>query len=316
MAIKLYRQQGVALIQVLLISTIIMVLALQISHQAKNQVRLAQGYQDKIQAELKLYSAEKRVLFELLTRTAKNQPQGDYQEEDFSYASMSDTDIPLSWNFYGEPFTVNGVTIKLQDINGLVSSSSTTTSLQTKYLLTHGYPESLSETFEKTLYNWQHPIEDWQFGGVTQLDFETLNIVPRLSPLQLKSEYRDIINATLSGTLGQYPKLHEAFECCFTLYSTSYINLMNAPQQVLQAYIEPSYLAALTERRHQGDLDQFEFRRLAGLTGNEEQFGYSASSTTQVKLRVQVGNIVRRVTLDVRLLSNGQSHVYEIRHRS
>lgn len=315
MAIKLYRQQGVALIQVLLISTIIMVLALQISHQAKNQVRLAQGYQDKTQAELLLYSAEKRVLFEMLTRIEKNQPQGEYQQNDLSDVTIADTETPLQWNFYGEPFNLDGITIKLQDINGLVSLSTTPRSVQADYLIANGYPEDQREKLEKTVYNWQHPVENWEFGGVTQSEFETLNIVPRLSPLQLESEYRDIINATLSGNLNGNLTLQESLNCCMTLYSTSFINLLNAPVKVLRAYIESDYLPSIIERRNRGELDQFEFRRLAGLTGNEEAFGYTPSATTQIRLRVQVGNIVRRVALDVRLLSNGKSQAYEIRHR-
>jgi len=63
---KKKNQQGIALIQVLLISAVLSVLALYLTSTAKDQVKVAQWSIDKAQALVNINSGEAQLLFSLL----------------------------------------------------------------------------------------------------------------------------------------------------------------------------------------------------------------------------------------------------------
>ena len=62
-------QRGVALIQVLLVTSILSVLALYMTQTAKSQIQQAKWMNNKAQAHIELHSAESELLFELFTLT-------------------------------------------------------------------------------------------------------------------------------------------------------------------------------------------------------------------------------------------------------
>ncbi|MCH8072964.1 MAG: hypothetical protein IIA09_13530, partial [Proteobacteria bacterium] len=101
------RQRGVALVQVLLVTTIIMLLVMQLSLTAAEQVRRAQALQDRSEAALYLHSREVALFYTLLTESLLPSPG-------------SGNPYAASWNFHGEPFVVDGLEITLQDQSGLM----------------------------------------------------------------------------------------------------------------------------------------------------------------------------------------------------
>jgi general secretion pathway protein K len=54
---------GIALFQVLLISTIIAILAIQFTQTARNQVTIAQTITDRVQAQILLKTTESELLY-------------------------------------------------------------------------------------------------------------------------------------------------------------------------------------------------------------------------------------------------------------
>ena len=97
------KQRGVALIQVIIITSIILLLTIFFLSVAKSQVARAAALQAKSLAYMAQYSGKNRVLFGLLTKDSMQlREQG--------------------WNFYGQAFSINEHTkVQLQDLNGLFS---------------------------------------------------------------------------------------------------------------------------------------------------------------------------------------------------
>jgi len=104
----MHKQKGIALFQVILITTILIILATYISNKANKQVSSAEQIKDKQLAMLATRSILSQIKFNLLTTTA---------------------DILVDkqgWNFYGEEFLIDDVTVSIQDHNGLLSLNKNT----------------------------------------------------------------------------------------------------------------------------------------------------------------------------------------------
>lgn len=106
---NLARQSGIALVQVLLISALLLLLVVQLSLTAKTSVNLAIQLKEKSQASIKAQDQFANAQYALLT-----------QEKSYS----------LVWNngvvtgFSGSEFAVeSGVTVRLQDLSGYLSTS-------------------------------------------------------------------------------------------------------------------------------------------------------------------------------------------------
>ncbi len=105
------RQDGVALILVLMIVGTISILMLNISMTVRSQVERAQAVLDRNTAALALRSDESRLAFALLTENWVETP-----------ASLSLDPDRVAWNFIGKPFDFGGARITLQDVGGLFVS--------------------------------------------------------------------------------------------------------------------------------------------------------------------------------------------------
>lgn len=103
------KQQGIALVQVLLISTVLMLLVVQLSSKANNAVEIATELKYKAGAETKIQSTIAHVQFALLTQS----------RVDFEIQILDS-----SLGFFGEPQRVEAdLTVEIQDMAGLLSTS-------------------------------------------------------------------------------------------------------------------------------------------------------------------------------------------------
>ncbi|BDX07690.1 hypothetical protein [Planctobacterium marinum] len=103
------KQQGIALVQVLLISTVLMLLVVQLSSKANNAVEIATELKHKAGAETKIQSAMAHIQFALLTQS----------RVDFDIQALD-----RSLGFFGEPQRVEAdLTVEIQDMAGLLSTS-------------------------------------------------------------------------------------------------------------------------------------------------------------------------------------------------
>lgn len=179
------RQNGVALIQVLLISTILSIFALQINQTSKQQVELAKGFIDKSDALVKMRAARAQLFYAMSTeRRIPNR--------------TSEQKIPQLWNFYGQPFKLeNGVTITIQDIGGLLSISQQGP-LTFKALFEHfDVPEREAETFFASLQDWQDEDSLSRLNGAEADYYEELGLrPPRNGKIQFLEEVENIRGMT------------------------------------------------------------------------------------------------------------------------
>jgi general secretion pathway protein K len=105
-------QKGIALIQVLLLSAILSMMALHFTLSSRQQVNIANDLQDKIQAEVEMRTLESEVLFSLLTLSRNELKKSERQNNP----------IAVNWNFFGKPFKVgSNATVSFQDVNGMLS---------------------------------------------------------------------------------------------------------------------------------------------------------------------------------------------------
>ena len=65
--IKKHQQTGVALIQVLLVCSIISILAIHLSYTAREQVATAAAFEQRIKATQALKTAQSKIIYTLLT---------------------------------------------------------------------------------------------------------------------------------------------------------------------------------------------------------------------------------------------------------
>ncbi|GGA98874.1 type II secretion system minor pseudopilin [Agarivorans gilvus] len=298
---RITKQRGVALIQVLLISALVMMLALQISFDTKSQLKLATGYTHKVNAEAQIYSAKSELLYTLITQNHSKQ--------------INDDGLVGKWNFYNAPFFIDQVEVRMQDAAGLHSIIASPSSRLAQQLVYLGMPESTAERFSATFLNWQAPVSDWQFGGVTEQELNDLGISPRHGPMQFSSEFEQIIKALLAADNIDESDLISRIKCCFSMYSAGDLNLLTAPEAIWGALVGPDYVERLSAEREMGSLDRASF---IGITGwqSQESVGFLSSSTVLIEFKATSGDISQRLKLDVTLQPESSNIPFLIRKRS
>jgi general secretion pathway protein K len=91
--ITIDKQQGIALFQVLLITAVISIMAIQFTQTARNQLSIASTIVDRVEAQAQLRSTEAELLYSLIT---------EKRQLDKTSANV----YARKWNFYGKPFTL------------------------------------------------------------------------------------------------------------------------------------------------------------------------------------------------------------------
>lgn len=236
-------QRGVALVQVLLVTAIIILLVTQLSLTAAEQVRRAQALQDRSEAALYLHSREAALLYTLLTETL---------------APSSDNDNPYAanWNFHGQPFFVDGLEITLQDRSGLMRFPVSGVTEFERLLTVLGLGPTRARDIADSLAQWLgitppggSPPGDAMMRGGTG------------DPVQYFGELRFLkgMDEALYGKLAQL----------MTLYPTRAFNPLTAPAPLLRMQMPESALQAVLAARQKGELDQNRLWQLARIAADE-----------------------------------------------
>ena len=110
----LQHQRGVALLQVLLLGAIFSLLAIQFAQTGRNQIDIAEKYENRVRGQIAAHTAINELIFILLS-------------EDFHRLtnSVGDKRLDLTLrpeiNFFGDAVDwSNGVTVSVQDMNGVL----------------------------------------------------------------------------------------------------------------------------------------------------------------------------------------------------
>ncbi len=237
------KQHGIALIQVIIITSIILLLTIFFLSVAKSQLARASALQAKSKAYLAQYSGKNRILFGLLTTDIEQlRRQG--------------------WNFYGKPFSLNGNTIvQLQDLNGLFSLITMTNPSMLERLLQQNLHDKQAATIADSMMDWIDSDSIRRANGAEQNDYPK-EITVRNSKIQTFSELLYVNGMTLEA---------ERFLIDNTTFQpTPFFNPMTAPEPVLAAYSQDSRnVAGIKDMRRTGHFNRQQVMELTGLETDE-----------------------------------------------
>lgn len=262
-------QQGVALIQVLLLTAILSMMALQFTLSSRQQVAIATDLQNKMEAEIKLRTLESRLLFTLLT-LSKNDADSALQQED---------EIGRVWNFYGKPFAVlDDATASIQDVNGLLSVYGVSNSQELKQYLTFlGKQPQEANTIISNLHYWQ---------GFERDPFTTM------SGSQVRGNYLLSVGE-LRSIDGIDNELYRQLSPVITTLQNLLFNPLTAPLPLLQAKLSTEIYTEVASLRREGKLTRQRFSELTQIEEGDS-ITFVPGRRLQIELTVTVGTSVAK----------------------
>jgi general secretion pathway protein K len=285
------KQRGIALIQVLLLSTILTVLLLSMHHQARQHLKLAQAVRDYTHATMALQSAEAEILFTMLS----TQP-----------ALMSRTAGLENWNFHGRPFEFNGVHLNVQDTSGLLNASSPPTQLLTRFTERHNGSAALGRQIADTLADWQDKDDSAKLDGAEQADYAEGFI--RNAPIQYIEEWLFVKGVT--------PDVFQAIRPLLTLFPQG-VNLNQQPDALWQLRLPATAYDELRQARDSGALNIQLYQTVTGHTPDEFD-RFSTGPGYRISFTVQNGDVrlARELTLRLMPFQQQPYDIYEYRLRN
>ncbi|AVF94022.1 MULTISPECIES: hypothetical protein [Vibrio] len=262
------KQSGVALLQVLLMSAVISVLALQMSYSAKDKVSIAQVIQDKVMAEVAVRTMESELLFALSTaRWAK-----DEQHEN---------KLAQIWNFYGSPFEYEDIgTITIQDNSGLIS------------VFNGGDRSTVERAFERLLGS-KHQARVARNALIDTQGFQSSTNGAGISGQFFQSR-QEMLRALKE--LGIPSSKAEVFT---RIPYSAYLPLQ-APDESLKLWLPERQAKAVIESRQNGELTPQLFTQLTGLRKSDYMLFYP-SGRFIITLKKQIGDarVQRKMFINV-----------------
>lgn len=255
------QQRGIALLQVLLMSTIITLLAMQIARMAHIQVEIAQAIQDKALAEKGLRSMEAELLFALNTQPWTK--AAAFKENDDTPS------VVHLWNFYGKPFSIGeGETVTIQDDAGLIS------------LFGGGSKGMVIAVLENILGSTKQAI------GL------------RKALIDAQGYKHSEFDSGLQGQFFQTPEAmiqlsrpygHEdEIDAVFTRMPHSEFHPLQAPDELLRLWLPKLQADAVIDARELGRLNSRSFSNLTGIT-SDNGVSFWPSGQFRIKLIFEKG---------------------------
>lgn len=277
--------RGIALIQVLLITAILSVLALFISQTAKEQVKQAQWINDKMQAQIELHSAESLLLFELLTK--KNNKIND------------DSRIVNTINFYDQPFQINDkVTAKIQDQSSLIQLHYPKGDLLKKLLRSKALSENKIEVIIDSLLDWQD-IDNIQRQNGAEADTYGGDQLIRNGSVPSISDINHIKIIE--------PAIRQLIINNTTIYQTGTYSPINAPPDILNALTNYNAVQQVVSLRKKGVLSNEQFSQITGIVETDDMYFY-ISNYLKIDLTAKVGESMANKTMFIHIKPYAQGN--------
>jgi len=285
----LKHQQGIALIQVLLISAILTVLALYLTATAKDQVKIAQWNDNKAEALVALHSAESELLFTLLVSSKLANKLKNTENTHTKNSEMTD-----KWNFFGKHFVINKtanqkVTIKIQDQSALIHAHFPHHRFLKALIVSLGHSEKEANSIFDNLLDWQDLDNIPRINGdehITSLSSIRNGAVPDIH------DFIFVKDVTA--------KLHQALIKNTTLYSKGFFNPMYAPKELLSAITSKEIAEQIIQLREHNQLTNSQFSQLTGIF-ESDNITFYPSNILSIDLEGQVGISVVRKNIIIEL---------------
>ena len=231
------RQTGIALLQVLLITGLMSLLAIRFTQTARDQVEIADNFEKRVEAQLAAYSAVNEVIFLRWS---------DSSESLLSESAGSESQLPSRsrLNSYGDPISWReGVTVKLQDLNGLLPQIFPRHPLWSVLLRGLSVPESDATNYLGVWGDVQDS-DGRNFSGGAEPQFLPNGHV-YLNGFAQNSKI-------LESVFFDKPSLVEKLLAFSDVYAPFESNVLNFPKPLLEVLLEPQIARQIIAQRHEG----------------------------------------------------------------
>lgn len=255
------KQKGLALIQVLILASLLVVLGIAFTSIAQKQVKSAKALQDRASAFLMSYSAKNDVLFKLSTE---------------EHSSL----IGQGWKFYGSPFSLyEGVTIEVQDLNGLYSLPALVSEYELAVLLSHVADSRQSKVAAAAIVDWIDGDNTIRVGGAEQANYQN-SVTVRNGPILTYSELLYIKGVTqeIADFMGRTT----------TFIPTPTFNPFSAPNEVLESLYPTNSGVSSAIRMRESEPNNIDgFQRALNIR-SDEALSYIIGPNYKVRIKANV----------------------------
>ena len=240
-------ESGVALLQVLLLSALISLMAISFTQTAREQIQMAEQFEGRVIAELAVYSAINEVIFLLLAGS-------DPEQTSLGGGSARRLPKKADLNFHGSPIVWgNGVTIVLQDLDALLPQLFPSHALWRQVLSSRSVPESDIDSY---LGSWSDMQDSdrvsWSKG------LEPLNLPSGhdyLNGFAQNDKVLELIFATDKALIAHLLAISD-------VNASTDTNLFNSPDLLLASILDVSIAQEIIDRRNLSDFSVADLRRL------------------------------------------------------
>lgn len=234
---RVKNEAGIALLQVLLLSAVISLLALQLTRSARDQVMMAGEFESRARSQLGAHSAFSESIFVQLS---------DRFFPGESRAGISAVDLSKTIQFYDEPILWRDeIFLSVQDLNGLLPQIYPEHILWRRLLIRHGLDNSEADRYLGVWRDVQDPDVNSWIRGDTEPDF-----------LPSGHRYLDGYAQTdhvLRWVFADRPVLLEGLLSISEIDAPIETNIFNAPESLLRRIFDHSVVDQIRVLRQEND---------------------------------------------------------------
>ena len=268
-------QSGVALIQILLISAVISLLALSFTHTARDQLVMAEQFDNRIKAKLAAQSAFNQAVFVQLSDVITSQSD--------SFADLNS--IKADINLFGEPIRWNEkITVTIQDLNGLLPQHYPRHALWGRVLRRSGFDAEQVRALQGLWKDAQDPDVNAWMGGEREPDM-----------LPSGQRYLDGYAQTdhvMRWIFEEHPTVLHRFLSVSDKDAPFDTNIFNAPSDLIEMLFTPSVANEIIQSRVEGGGSRAAMRELLPAELQVENIYQHNSSVRVIHISYRNGSAV------------------------
>ena len=286
-------QSGVALIQVLLITTIISLLAIRFTDTARNQLDIASKFEDRIRAQLLARSAINELIF---TELSDNVQSVKVNRKDLKDLQSYKARI----NYWGESFAWGeNISITMQDLNGLAPQRYPNHPIWRKLLHNLGLASKDVDRYLGEFVDIQDPdVRSWKFGDIEPI--KTSAGKPYLNGYA----QNDVV---LRWVFADSPGLLEKLLDFSDVNSRFRMNVLHSPAPLIRSLFDSEIANTIIVSRNENTLNRFQLNQLLPPDFTPESTSRYTSDSRRISVTAKAGNTVWRETNIVRISPRAQT---------
>ena len=232
---RVRRQSGVALLQVLLISSVISLLAIRFTETARDQILIASQFEDRILAQLAAYSVTNEVIFTQIVDVIEPLNKGQFRNPDLNQNK-------LKVNLWGGKVNWSeSIAVTVQDLNGLAPQMYPNHIVWQSILSKSGLDISESQRILGEWADIQDPdTRSWKFGEIEPAEMS------RGTPYLNGYAQSEVL---VSWMFESRPDLLAFVLDVSSLYSPMKTNFLHSSPELLNRLFEPEVADSIISAR-------------------------------------------------------------------